>query len=1177
MARAGADLATMRAKHAVTYEELSIKNASGAWVDLTALFNSNHLLRGQVTEGLDSVVSEASFTLRRDTNRRSDGVRVSLAPLVTTSPANSGGPLIDYERSIRLRTATVAPNTARPAAGSGLWHTVFLGLVSEFSDALDGDEDPNELTIRAVGEMARLGFAFVKRPTVYGTKEGRAVQSVMEDIRAAWGPWLPTIVTPTDPLWQVKEFEQEPESLMTVLRDKLALQIGFDFRYRFIGEDYRPVFQAPVRVGATAALVYGANEYHAVPAHGGSNEETRNVVEVSYYDEEEKKVVTVEARNEASINRFGGAGVGERYMHIALDDKSNIRKAADALRLAGAAVNDLAFPLVSTTIETFYTWHIEIGDYLAFAPNDYLWTDPQAFGLVGFTHNFDNGDATTTLLVRGLPAAAYRTWQDVYASGGATEPEELRFVNFREIKRTDTHVTLAWDGYLPEDGAAEVWDFETLATLPMPPGAKDPWPEEETPYTRRYTPDTREVVVEIPPKGKGLYYAIQPMTPELKPGKQEHVQIFAVNEPPRITNFTQVRGASDLFATISVDVVDPQALGGVLKAWLNHDAPDNASSSGAPDGTLVIASTPEVVNFTDVFSTPGGPGTLMANVRTHAGKGKTVAFEFTNSKGTSSGIVTFEIRPGTPIINAQGDIIDSGINNWRQLADGLQFVLALPEPLPIPNDYPVGQKATIVGDALKTLYTWNGTAWIPEVAFSRIFGQAAPGQLQDQILRAEHFGNGVGAVGFIDTVDDVLPEGVVAAVGPTGQLHFIDEVTGKWSKKVEAPDIAGQLASAQLAVGSVTGAIIAAGAITAPNVAIGAITATAIAPGAVTTPKLAAGAVTAATIAAGAVIAENIAAGAVQAVSIAAGAVTTAALAAGSVIAAKIQAGAVTATAIAAGAITATAIQAGAVTANALAANSVIAAKIAAGAITATHISAGAITATALAANSVTATAIQAGAVKAGAIDAKAVKAVHLEIEVLSDIKKADGTSVGGGIILGARINGIDGQSYLDLNVPAGSGLSVFHHPLFDLRGNGTGEFRGPLIGNRFNNTNNSYYLDFTGTGASLNIPGLFVAAGAATFTGTVGSTSFTAATANFNNIDCETIFGTSIVLSFGSFDLGPIRGNAFLAQPTRLGFHNTSPISKPFIGGGGVSEGTLIRQVAQMLHDYGLATYTPI
>jgi hypothetical protein len=207
-----------------------------------------------------------------------------------------------------------------------------------------------------------------------------------------------------DPLWQVTEYEQTPQSVLEAQRT-LALQIGYDYRGRFTGADsFQPVFRAPERVAPLVDVAFAASEYTGVPRLGGSDDDIRNVVTVRFVDLDGATQDVTEEDAESI------AAYGRRFMAIGFSASHNIRTEEEARRLAQAAVSDLAWPEVDQEVRTLYFWPAEIGDFYEFAPNGVLYDSAQQMAVVGYSHVLEAGRATTTLRVRGRPAAAYRRW-----------------------------------------------------------------------------------------------------------------------------------------------------------------------------------------------------------------------------------------------------------------------------------------------------------------------------------------------------------------------------------------------------------------------------------------------------------------------------------------------------------------------------------------------------------------------------------------------------------------------------------------------------------------------------------------------------------------------------------------------------------------------------------------------
>lgn len=278
------------------------------------------------------------------------------------------------------------------------------------------------------------------------------------------------------------------------------------------------------------------------------------------------------------------------------------------------------------------------------------------------------------------------------------------------------------------------------------------------------------------------------------------------------------------------------------------------------------------------------------------------------------------------------------------------------------------------------------------------------------IKRIQQFAAGITPVEVVDTIGQAT--GTIA-VTPDGKLYRKDS-NGIWSAAVQAVDIAGELQTAQLAVGAVTEAILAANAVTTAKLAVAAVTEAVLSSGAVTTVKIANGAVTAGQIAALSIAAGHITAGAIVSEKLATGAILADHIGALQITAEKIAAAAITTAKIAAGAITANEIAVGTITADNLAVNSVIAGKIAAGAINAS-----------------------------GIIVNGIITADHIAVSSLSAIDS------NAGIIVGGVLESIDGRSYIDLNNTKGGNLFIRVANLggnqFTVDFNGNAKFYGAL------------------------------------------------------------------------------------------------------------------------------------
>jgi hypothetical protein len=291
-----------------------------------------------------------------------------------------------------------------------------------------------------------------------------------------------------------------------------------------------------------------------------------------------------------------------------------------------------------------------------------------------------------------------------------------------------------------------------------------------------------------------------------------------------------------------------------------------------------------------------------------------------------------------------------------------------------------------------------------------------------KILTTEDFGTGIKPLENFPTLPSTGNFDGRAVFNTTDRkVYIFNGTSNTWKTGVDAVDIAGQLADAQVAAlaaskitGQLTDSQIAAlsaakllgtltdaqlSAIAAAKIT-GTITSTQISDGAISTPKLAAGAVTASNIAAHTITASQIASQTITASEIAAASITGDRLLANTITAAQIAAGTITAGQIAANTITASQIAAGTITAT----------QIAAGTITATQIAAGSITGDRITANTITG-----GQIQAGVITSR---------EVGTNLLITSSAMIGSAIIQDANIANIDG-SKINANSITASKITV--------------------------------------------------------------------------------------------------------------------------------------------------------
>lgn len=698
----------------VTHLRAQTQNADGAWVELTTLLGRDVTLAFTAGDALDNAVQSATLrVLRYDAE-----ADVSLSPEVGGSPANRTGagayaPLLELARRVAVQAAT-APAGVTPSGPA--YRPLFEGVV----DFVGGSDDEVELQCRDLGAL--LLDAQVEAKTTYGTAEGVPLEDALQAMLDDWAPGTALVVWGA-PNWNVREWAQDTGSLLEAMRN-LAGQIGWEVRGRWQADNtFRlTLFQYPRGKTATDWSI-GPDEYEDVTPVEKRIDEVRNVISVLYRDPadgDDAPPREVVREDEASVARYGGV---RRWFQIERGASDNIDTEEEAVRLAEAVRSDLSEPLASQKVTTLFFPLVELGDLVLLQANGRDYDSDQALAVVAYEHTIADGEGATSITFRGKVAGAFRRW---LSRGGepesATPAGTLRLRNFREKQRTGASVVYGWDA---DPRLAEVWVYET--TLPIPVTG-DPWPDLSDPDTApaptaRLVAGEREYAVDVPPEGSITYAQFVPMDDALEPGQLERQIVYPAGGVPRIHGLRQYPGASGLFTDLAVSVTDPHGLGGVLRAWTNHDLPGHATPDGAPEGTLAVASTPAEVT--------AGTFALFDNVRVHPGRGKRIYLEFVNAKGITSGVQSFTLLSEGGIVDEDGHLLPGSIRNALDFAAGLAPV----------EVYADAVEAGARPDGTLALFTSTGRlmkrqsgAWVPVVNTADLAGQIAETQISDDAI-----------------------------------------------------------------------------------------------------------------------------------------------------------------------------------------------------------------------------------------------------------------------------------------------------------------------------------------------------------------------------------------------------------------------------------------------------------
>jgi hypothetical protein len=392
----------------LTYVEVNLEDHVGKDVMLEASWGE---------DSPDSPCGTATFNLIREVGT------LNLSPLMETSAFNAGSggyfPRLWPAASIYLDTATV-PKGVTPSEAH--YKNVFTGRLDTINIA--ADEKSMQLTCRDWGGWYINRWIRPSDPSVNGVKfgasGGQAVESAMQDILDyVYGSTFiggtlvhfANLYVPVSPSWFILEYAQEKMAVLEALRNNLALQFGWDVRFRYDsfpgGDD---TFKLTLWDGGASKEVspgvlapdveIGPGQYYKITDLSISDNDIRNVCDIWYGN---RQLYT--AFDSASVIQYG-----ERYMELVEPRSSNVNTLIEAQRLGGRVMSDLAQPAATHSIELPYFWPIQMGDVHKYLPDDRRYSSPQILSVVGYRHTISASQLRTIVNTRGKPAVAFREW-----------------------------------------------------------------------------------------------------------------------------------------------------------------------------------------------------------------------------------------------------------------------------------------------------------------------------------------------------------------------------------------------------------------------------------------------------------------------------------------------------------------------------------------------------------------------------------------------------------------------------------------------------------------------------------------------------------------------------------------------------------------------------------------------
>lgn len=406
-------------KHRATFVRLLVQNGDNIAVNVCDLYGKNWLISAEYGDGVDEQSQNATFTLKRDY------FDLSLARENQTSRANllangNYNPLLEIGRYVTLQVA-VGPHRDRAVSAETAWRSVFIGKI----DRVDDSSDPITIECRdylSAECMDRWIEVEDNTQNVYSTTPtGTPVEDVMQDIVDDWTtPGLVDIWAPTSPSWDILQYAADSAPVMDELM-KLAAQIGWVVRPRWddSAERFRLALIDPDRTKTVPDVTIPSGNIIAARRHEVQLDNIRNVIQVAYGGPRTPVGTqftdidpTSGRRWVTSTDSASVAAYGRRFMYVAEGSSSNITTMAEAQRMADAIRDDLSTPIVEYSVEVPFDWRIELTDLVRVPADGRIHTSAVDLAVIRVTHSLGLDGCTTTLELRGSPAAYHLTHID---------------------------------------------------------------------------------------------------------------------------------------------------------------------------------------------------------------------------------------------------------------------------------------------------------------------------------------------------------------------------------------------------------------------------------------------------------------------------------------------------------------------------------------------------------------------------------------------------------------------------------------------------------------------------------------------------------------------------------------------------------------------------------------------